>query len=64
MDQWAGRRPDCGLGWGGHPARFRRLRGGDRGLIAAPGPLLASLCFRPENPARIAGRRPADPGRS
>jgi hypothetical protein len=27
------------------PARFRRLRPGDRGLIAAPWTPLASLCF-------------------
>jgi hypothetical protein len=30
----------------GIPAGFRRHRAGDRGLIAAPGPLLASLCCR------------------
>ena len=29
----------------GIPARFRRLRAGDRGLIAAPWTRLASLCF-------------------
>ena len=29
----------------GIPARFRRLRAGDRGLIAAPWTPLASLCF-------------------
>jgi hypothetical protein len=27
------------------PARFRRFRAGDRGLIAAPWTPLASLCF-------------------
>jgi hypothetical protein len=29
----------------GIPERFRRLRAGDRGLIAAPWTPLASLCF-------------------
>jgi hypothetical protein len=39
------RRPALDACGEGIPAEFRRLRAGDRGLIAAPWTPLASLCF-------------------